>query len=135
MLWVEAREEQSASVGAREDSEVKLRRREQPFAARLRAIASPIPATVLVSVYSLLLRGRGSPREPPVTMPNLPSKTRAILILNKRWIEGREKEKQNNWAWKRRKRSLLYCLHLAERRRYGETAEENFPIGTDRRNG
>jgi hypothetical protein len=55
MPWVEAREEQSASVGAREDSEVKLRRREQPFAARLRAMASPIPATVLVD--SLLCGG------------------------------------------------------------------------------
>jgi hypothetical protein len=81
MPWVEAREEQSASVGAREDSEVKLRRREQPFAARLRAIASPIPATVLVDS---LLCGEGFlPRDPPVTMPNLPSKTRAILILYK----------------------------------------------------
>lgn len=59
MPWVEAREEQIASVGAREDSEVKLRRREQPFAARLRAMASPIPATVLVDSL-FVMRGRGS---------------------------------------------------------------------------
>lgn len=43
MLWVVAKEEHNASVGAREDSEVKFRSSEQPFSARLRAIASPIP--------------------------------------------------------------------------------------------
>lgn len=44
MLWVEANEVQRASVGPRENSEVKLRSNEHPFAAKLRAIASPIPA-------------------------------------------------------------------------------------------
>lgn len=43
MLWVVAKEEHNASVGAREDSEVKFSSNEQPFSARLRAIASPIP--------------------------------------------------------------------------------------------
>jgi hypothetical protein len=43
MLWVEANEVQMASVGPREDSEVKFKSNEQPFDARLRAMASPIP--------------------------------------------------------------------------------------------
>jgi hypothetical protein len=85
MPWAEAREEQSASVGAREDSEVKLRRREQPFAARLRAIASPIPAVLSVTCFAIYAGEGPIPRDPPVTMPNLPSKTRAIVIVYRRW--------------------------------------------------
>lgn len=44
MEWVVDRVVQSDSVRAREDSEVKLRRSEQPLEARLWAIASPMPA-------------------------------------------------------------------------------------------
>jgi hypothetical protein len=51
MECVEASEAQSSSVRAREDSEVKLRRSEQPFAARFRAIASPMPVSLAESLW------------------------------------------------------------------------------------
>lgn len=41
--WAAANSAQIFSVGAREDSDVKFRRRETPLPARLRATASPIP--------------------------------------------------------------------------------------------
>ena len=44
MEWVVDRVVQRDSVRAREDSEVKLRRSEQPLEARLWAMASPMPA-------------------------------------------------------------------------------------------
>lgn len=73
---------------AREDSEVKFRRREQPFEARFCAIASPIPV-VLVSNLRCCYRGEGVvskgrtdvPREPPVTIPNFPSSERVMVLI------------------------------------------------------
>lgn len=54
--WV-AREVQRSSVRDREDSEVKFNRREQPFEARFRAMASPIPWLIVSWIDEGMMSG------------------------------------------------------------------------------
>lgn len=61
--------------------------------ARLWAIASPIPVRVNRYSYGKLLVGVYLPRDPPVTMPDFPSKERDILfnvLMQLRGKRGRE---------------------------------------------
>lgn len=68
MPCAEASDAHNSSVWEREDSDVKLRSREQPLAARLRAIASPIPEVVVSDV--LIANGGEEDRTPRSTSNN-----------------------------------------------------------------